>query len=249
MFDRQSYIKQDSPVKKILLRLFKETDPLNIFDIGACEGEESIRYRKIFINASLFLFEPLPKNQLIINDNIKNKNLVNAILFPLALSDVNGYTKFYTSSGQPNNLQIDVDWDFGNKSSSLLAPQLKNLPDWMNFNEIDVQTLTLRSFLEENAIENIDFVHMDVQGAELKVLEGAKEKIENIKAIWLEVSNVELYKNQPLRNDIEMFMKENHFQLIKSDFSGEFGDQFYLNRKHFKIYSFFKGLIQFYKKR
>lgn len=247
MFNRQSYIKGDSPIKNTLLKLFKKTDRLIIFDVGACEGEESIRYKNIFPLASIFLFEPLPKNQTLIFENIKKENLKNVNLFPIALSDENGFTKFYTSSGRPKEVQIDLDWDFGNKSSSLLAPQLKNMPEWLKFNEvIEVQTMTLDFFVEDNKIDSIDFIHMDVQGAELKVLEGAKEKIKNIKTIWLEVSNLELYKNQPLREDIEVFMRKNHFQLIKSEFSGEFGDQFYVNKRYFKSFSFFKNKIQFH---
>ena len=189
----------------------------------------------------------MPKNQKRILENIKKNNLENVSLFPIALSDENGSTKFYTSSGHPNEEQKDLDWDFGNKSSSLLAPQLKNMPEWLKFNEvIEVQTMTLDFFVKDNKIDSIDFIHMDVQGAELKDLEGAKENIKRIKTIWLEVSNVELYKNQPLRNEIEVFMKNNHFQLIKSEFSGEFGDQFYVNKRYFKSFSFLKNKIQFH---
>lgn len=250
MFDRENYIKGDSSVKNILLRLFKKGDNIVIFDIGACEGEESIRYKSVFPTSSIFLFEPLPKNQELILENIKKYNLENVCLIPVALSDVDGYTKFYTSSGRPDEIQTDLDWDFGNKSSSLLPPEINNLPKWLNFdNVINVQAMTLNFFLETNNIVEVDFVHMDVQGAEMKVLEGAKEKLKNIKAIWLEVSNVELYKGQPLTNEIQLFMQNNNFQLIKSEFVGEFGDQFYLNERHFRIFNFFKKQLQFYFKK
>ena len=247
MFDRKKYIEERSPIRKILLKLFKKMDKIILFDIGACEGEESIRYKNIFPNSSLFLFEPLPKNQELIRENIKKYDLQNSTLITVALSDVDGFTEFYISSGQPDGVEPNLDWDFGNKSSSLLVPRTDNLPKWLTFNDvIKVQTMTLNSFLEKNKIEYIDFVHMDVQGAELKVLEGAQEKIQNIKAIWLEVSNIELYKNQPLGNQIEWFMKNNNFHLLKSEFSGEFGDQLYINSRYFKTFSFFKGKIQIY---
>jgi hypothetical protein len=88
---------------------------------------------------------------------------------------------------------------------------------------------------------------MDVQGAELKVLIGAKDTVKNIKAIWLEVADVELYKNQPLRVDVENYMKKNGFHLFKSDVEGGVGDQFYINKKYFKIVSFLSRFI-FFKK-
>lgn len=250
MFDRQDYIKYDSPIKKILLKLFIKSDKLILFDVGACEGEESIRYKKIFPESLIFLFEPLPSNQQLIIQNIEKYKLEELTLVPVALSDEDSYTEFYTSSGQPDGIQTDLDWNFGNKSSSLLVPQIDNLPKWLVFKEkIQVQTMTLDFFLNKNKILEVDFLHMDVQGAELKVLSGAKEKIKDIKAIWLEVSNVELYINQPLSDEIEFFMKKNNFHLIKSEFSGEFGDQFYLNKKYFNIFSFFKGRVKFYLKK
>lgn len=249
MFDRQNYIKGDSPIKKLLLKLFKKKSSIILFDIGACEGEESIRYKNIFPNSDIFLFEPLPKNQKLISENIIKSNLKNLTLIPAALFDKDGFTDFYTSSGHPD-LEKNLDWDFGNKSSSLLAPEINNLPKWLTFNDIiEVRTMTLYSFLEKNKISDVDFIHMDVQGAELKVLEGAKEKIKNIKAIWLEVSSIELYKNQPLKNDVELFMKKNNFLLIRSEFSGAFGDQFYLNKKYYYAFSLLKGKIQFYFKK
>jgi hypothetical protein len=44
MFDRKDYIKENQ--LKHAFKVFKIR--LNIFDIGACEGEETIRYKNIF---------------------------------------------------------------------------------------------------------------------------------------------------------------------------------------------------------
>lgn len=236
MFNRDSYIQTETPLKKILLKLFNFKSKLIIFDIGACEGEESIRYSRLFPNSTIYAFEPLPKNLDLIIQNIQNykKNKIN--LIPYAVSDFNGTSEFFTSSGRPENESESLDWDFGNKSSSLLQPEKSTMPKWLHFdNKIEVKTITLESFISENKIETIDFAHMDVQGAELKVLKGAREHIEKIKAIWLEVSNVELYKNQPLTADIQNFMKNNNFYLYKSEFNGDFGDQLYLNKKYFNF--------------
>lgn len=248
VYNREDYILTDSPLKKDLLKLFNKNDKLTIFDIGGCEGEESVRYSRIFPFSSIFVFEPLPKNQKSITENIEKYKLGGLKLIPMAVSDEVGITNFFVSSGHPETDE-EFDWDFGNKSSSLLVPQKNNNPSWLQFNEqIDVQTITLESFLIENKINEVDFVHMDVQGAELKVLGGAKGFIKNIKAIWLEVADVEIYKGQPLRTDVEVFMKANGFYLIKSKLQGASGDQFYLNRRYFKTFSMFNNRIQFHKK-
>jgi len=249
IYNRENYILTDSPLKKDLLRLFKRDSKMTILDIGGCEGEESLRYSRIFPFATIFVFEPLPKNQKMILENIEKYKSDNIRFMPMAVSDEDGSTEFYVSSGHPDP-NAEFDWDFGNKSSSLLAPQENNNPAWLQFNEkIVVPTISLDSFLRENKINEVDFVHMDVQGAELKVLKGAKEFIKNIKAIWLEVADVELYKGQPLRTDVEVFMKAQGFYLIQTKMHGSFGDQFYLNEKYFKTFSVFNNRIQFHRKK
>jgi FkbM family methyltransferase len=247
IFNRNDYILKDSPLKELLLKLFKYNDKLIILDIGGCEGEESIRYSRIFSKSKIYIFEPLPKNITIINENIIKFKVDNVFLQPFAVSDQNGVATFHISSGHPEHESKDLDWDFGNKSSSLLPPQEHNNLDWLSFKEtIEVKTITLDSFCEENNVSKIDFIHMDVQGAELKVMLGAKKVTKNIKAIWLEVADIELYKNQPLRFDIEKFMFENNFKLAKTDMEGMVGDQLYLNKRYFKVFNFFSK--QFYLK-
>jgi FkbM family methyltransferase len=248
IYDRDNYILAESSLKKDLLKLFKSSDKLTILDIGGCEGEESIRYARIFPFASIYVFEPLPSNQKLIEQNIVKYKAANVKLIPFAVSDEEGVSQFFVSSGQPENLPGDLDWNFGNKSSSLLLPETDNLAPWLAFdNNIEVQTVTINSFFEQNDIHEVDFIHMDVQGAELKVLRGAEDFLKKIKAIWLEVTDIELYKNQPLRVDVESFMKSNNFYLVRSDVEGNSGDQFYVNKKYFKIITFFSKFICFKK--
>jgi len=239
MFNRSEYILSDSPIKKDLLKLFNKTDELTIFDIGGCEGEETIRYQRIFPMSRIFVFEPLPSNQNKIIENFEKYQVRQAELVKAAASDESGFSIFHVSSGQPENKDDSLDWDFGNKSSSLLAPgkDLDIVP-WIQFNEsITVKTITLENFIKEKKIETVDFIHMDVQGAELKVLKGANRNLDKIKSVWLEVADVELYQGQPNRTEIEEFMKANKFYLFKSSLEGQFGDQLYLNKRYFKTVS------------
>jgi FkbM family methyltransferase len=243
MCDRTSYILSETPLKKDLLRLFKREDRLIIVDIGGCEGEESIRYSKLFPNAEIFIFEPLPSNQDLIKQNFTNYKIDNVKLLPVALSDNDGFADFHVSSGHPEDQQTELDWNFGNKSSSLLEPETSTIHKWLKFKDkIKVPTMTLSTFVGQNKIDKIDFVHMDVQGAELKVLLGAKDNLKKIKAIWLEVSDITIYKNQVLRKEIEGFMKENGFFLVKTEMEGVAGDQFYINNKERSLLSFFNNL-------
>lgn len=219
-----------------LIRFFRKKSKLIIFDIGSCDGLDSIRYAKLFPNSKIYAFEPLRKNIQLINENIKKFNCSNILPFELALSDKNGVSEFFISSGRPENIDEKDTWNYGNKSSSLLSPEKHlEIHPFIKFNEkVFVNTQTLYDFCEKELINIIDFVHLDVQGAELMVLTGAKEKIRAIKMIWLEVENIELYKNQPLKKDIELFMSHNGFTIIKSTVNHISGDQLWVNYRFFK---------------
>jgi FkbM family methyltransferase len=234
-FDRSDYINQPVAIEQELKLLFKQNDPLVIFEIGACEGEDSIKYARLFPNSNIYAFEPLPDNVKLILKNFQQYGIKNANCFNKALSSKNGKAEFYVSSGRPKNAK-QSDWDYGNKSSSLLSPEKHlQMSKFIQFNKkILVETITLKSFCKANSIAGIDFIHMDVQGAELMVLEGAEDFINDIKVIWLEVSKVDIYKNQPLVKDVKKFMKENNFVLIKNALNGVQGDQLYISKNFYK---------------
>lgn len=224
-----SYISAPFEFQEELNLLFDKEDKLIIFDIGACEGEDSIKFKKMFPNSKVFAFEPTPRNRLLIEDNIKKYRCEDIHVYPYALSNKNGKAKFHVSSGVPKGKENDV-WDYGNKSSSLLVPtDVTRVHEWLKFDKtIEVQTKRLDSFMSKNQIEMIDFLYMDVQGAELMVLDGAGDMINSIKAIWLEVESVELYEKQPLKDDIEKFMQKNGFMKIKDTVDDISGDQLYI---------------------
>lgn len=230
------YLRSESIAERELRRLFRRRQRLIIFDIGACEGEDSIRYARCFPHARIFAFEPLPANQAIIRHNLTLHGVPNVELAPLALSDQTGLAEFHVSGGRPKELFSGSDWNYGNKSSSLLPPaQTAPMFGWIEFKEtIRVQTETLAAFCRNRSLPRLDFIHLDVQGAELRVLRGAGEKLRDVAAIWLEVSTREAYCGQALREEIERFLRNHGFTLAVSAMRDTEGDQFYVNRRFFR---------------
>lgn len=226
------YLSRDFEFENEIKLIFDKNDPLIILDIGACEGEETIKFSNKYPNSKILTFEPVPANSNIIKKNLKKYGVNNAELFELALSDSDGKADLFLSSGNPDTRKKD-DWDYGNKSSSLFEPgETKKIHPWLKFeNKIEVTTATLNTILKGKEIKWVDFIYMDVQGAELKVLKGLKSYLYRTKAIWLEVEKVELYKDQPLKKDIERFMKGNGFYLAKNTVNNIAGDQLYLNSR------------------
>jgi FkbM family methyltransferase len=214
-----------------LQKLFRGKQDLTIFDIGACEGEDTIRYCRLFPQSQVYTFEPLPENQFLILENFKRYRISNARLIPRALSNKAGTVRFHVSSGTPPGQFLREKWNYGNKSSSLLPPIDKNpMFGWIEFKKtIDIQCETLEQVCRQYGITHIDFIHMDVQGAESLVLQGAAQMLHRITAIWLEVSERQLYSGQMLRPEIEKVMTNAGFVLVFQKLREVEGDQFYVN--------------------
>ena len=73
---------------------------------------------------------------------------------------------------------------------------------------IQVQTHRLDDIPEARGA---DFLKLDVQGAELMILENAKEVLRSVSVIQCEVEFIELYEGQPLMADIDSFLRTQGF--------------------------------------
>jgi FkbM family methyltransferase len=68
--------------------------------------------------------------------------------------------------------------------------------------ETDIDTVSLDYFLDKHEIGNIDFIKIDVQGAELDIFQGASKALKDVLKIVCEVEFVPHYQNQPLFGDV-----------------------------------------------
>lgn len=223
---RDEYIKSGSEIEKELYQIFDKDSDIVIADIGACDGLSSIIYSKMFPNAFIHAFEPIVENASEMTSNFIEYGIMDRSAIHLhALGDRNGIIKFYKSHGQAEGVK---DWDTGNKSSSLLRPR-KHIAEhkWCKFDTIEVNCRRL----DDENIDYLDFAHIDVQGAELLVFKGGSKTFKNTKVIWIEVSNIDLYAQQPLKCQIEQFMKHNKFQCMKDTCgSGKYGDMLWVKK-------------------
>lgn len=79
----------------------------------------------------------------------------------------------------------------------------------------EVQTQSLDGFVRDNSIGPIDFIKIDIQGAELEVLSGAEETLRSVSSLVCEVEFVALYKGQPLFGDVAAHVRSRGFMLHK----------------------------------
>lgn len=103
--------------------------------------------------------------------------------------------------------------------SSLYLPnqpyleRFDSLPEFANLDfSVGIETTTLDAVFQE---EEIDFLQIDVQGAELQVLEGASAILKHsILAVQTEVNFSYLYVNQPLFADVDTYLRKQGFTLF-----------------------------------
>lgn len=127
--------------------------------------------------------------------------------FPVGLYDKEGEVSLYLTKSAG--------------CSSMLKPNkklLNSFPHAERFEiekEIKLHTETLDSFLDKNSIENIDFVKIDTQGTELKILQGSEKALSrDVLGIEVEVEFSELYERQPLFAEIDNYLRNKGFSLF-----------------------------------
>lgn len=131
-------------------------------DIGANIGYYSLLLAQLSPQGKIYAFEPVKMAFHLLSLNILINGFNNVITSSKALANRNGYQKF--------NIMVDTGLSsFKNTGRIKIASKVK------------VQTITLDSYVEKNKIRRIDFVKIDVEGAEKLVLDGAKRSLRKLK--------------------------------------------------------------------
>jgi len=126
-----------------------------VIDGGAFKGETSFWFLSKGAE-KVYAFEPDPNSFSILSENIKrNKVLDKIIPVQKVLSNRVGTFFLYATNGGGS-----AALDGGNQT---------------------IEGITLDSFVQEEGLERVDFIKLDVEGAELEVLEGAVETIKKFK--------------------------------------------------------------------
>jgi len=127
-----------------------------VFDIGAYVGDTALWFSKaVGPQGKVYAFEPEPGNFEKLKANLERNNVTNVIPLQLALSENEGEMQVASAGG-----------------SSIMTQARTGT---------SVKVTTIDKFVGANKLPRVDFIKMDVEGHELKVLEGAHETIKTFK--------------------------------------------------------------------
>jgi len=192
----------------------------NVLHIGAHHGEEIDEYSSCGVQ-SVIWFEANPSCLEELIQKTKTHQHIKQEYFCYALSDI-------------NDEEISFNITNNGQSSSILelGTHLKYCPNIQVVQKINLKTKRLDSFVEQIDFSKFDFLTLDVQGAELKVLKGFGNifnKFTNLKGIYTEINFEEVYVGAPHVNELDSYLCEFKFSRVKSykfD-SAPWGDAYY----------------------
>lgn len=161
--------------KKLISKSYK------VIEVGAHIGYLTQFFENLVSsNGEVLVIEPSPINRKFLQKNINKKTLI----LPIALSDKSGNEKFYIDEygGFTNSLKQNFTTS---KNNELQETQFtKNT----KVKYIQVEVSTIDEICNKHKFYP-DFIKIDVEGAELEVLKGAKNILRSIRSIMIEISN------------------------------------------------------------
>jgi FkbM family methyltransferase len=196
-----------------------------VIDVGAHIGPYTLKTSKrVGSNGKVVAIEADPENFNILNRNIQLNKFTNVIALNYAAYSKESKIKLYLLMKDSSYTKLyTVMTDRATKYNPVMTDRAGNEKKF-----VEVQANTLDYLLELSGIkhEDVNWIKIDVEGAEYDVLKGAKNilsKSDNI-SLLIEIHNLSTY-NTTLYEPIKEFLNSYNFQI-------EFENVVYTGERH-----------------
>lgn len=149
-----------------------------IIEVGANEGQDTVEFLKQ--GKPVYCFEPIPNHAKNLWDRFGSDP--NFHLMNMAIDLENGYRRF--------NIEERADW--GCSSLHDVAPDNPNGINYTRHLE-NMMCMRLDTFMDLYGITEIDYLHIDTQGNDFRVLQSLGDKIACVKEGAAEVAKARKY--------------------------------------------------------
>lgn len=183
-----------------------------IIEIGANMGTETLQFCAQ-PDTFVYTFEPVPITANYVVQQLQNAGYSNYKMMRYAVSDTEGLQQFHLS---------DPGGNYACSSLNSFTENIHQLwPGRVDFkvtNTIDVQTIRMDTFIEQEGIDEIHYFHCDAQGSDFKVLQSFGKHINKVRMGRVEAANrVSLYQSNNNVWDIMKWLNLNGFVILRVD--------------------------------
>jgi len=151
----------------------KVQEGMVIYDIGGSIGMYTIPFaKKVGKTGKVFVFEPTNKGIESIKQNLTINNIDNVVAYPYAISDNTSEANFY----------VRPDKETHSLFEKTTAPSKTG-----EQKTIKVKAFTIDDLIEKNLSLPPNFIKIDTEGAEIKVLDGINKTYDSLDLIFVEI--------------------------------------------------------------
>lgn len=188
-----------------------------ILHIGADECQEKAEYNKNGFNDKNIIW--IEGN----SESVKNIKSKTIKIYDVLVSDTDDKeVNFIITNNRQSSSILELD------------EHLKEHPEVFEIDRYTKKTLTIDTFLKQNNLNPslIEFVNIDIQGAELLALKGMHSVLLHANYVYLEVNTKHLYKDCCLIDEIDVFLKTYNFERKMTQMTRHgWGDALYIKNK------------------
>lgn len=188
------YIRHRDFISYDVIARFLPAEPV-ILEAGAHDGTNTVEMAEHWPGATIHACEPIASAAESVSERIRRFG-PRVQCHRLALGPFDGECEMHVSGdGSSGSCQ----------SSSMLSPtaaQHREFPMVTFGLTTTVPVMSIDSWAAAHGISRLDFLWLDMQGFELKALEGATRLLSTTSAIHMEVSNIRLYEDAPLYPEV-----------------------------------------------
>jgi FkbM family methyltransferase len=176
-------------------------------DVGAHLGQDTLDAALKNPCLLVFAFEP---NWALARQIMAR--VANFVVLPIAVSDTDGVAKFFINAEDGSSSLCEID-----EQNTWKGPGAPS--DIRVTAELLVPTIRLDTFMASAALGTVDYLKIDAEGADFRVIQSAGDRLKDIREVKaeVEVSESRSYKGSASREQMIAFMRKRGFTLTATE--------------------------------